>query len=45
MHEKVFSKGEKFPTAKFNAAKKIAEKISRGEISSDEIKGGENIMR
>ena len=32
MYEKVFSEKEKFPTAKFNAEKKIAVKMSYGEI-------------
>ena len=37
--EKLFSEGEKFPTVgrKFDAAKKIAVKISCGENSGDEI--------
>ena len=50
MHEKVVSERKKFPAAKFNAATKIAEKISCVEISGDEITSveigrSENIMR
>ena len=41
MHEKVFSEGNKFLAAKFNAAKNIAAKISCGKNSGDEISSGE----
>ena len=50
MHEKVFSERKKFSVVKFNAATKIAEKISGVEISGDKISSGEigrdeNILR
>ena len=50
MHEKVFSEGDKFPAAKFNAAKKkLRRKFHAANIpvlyfSSGEIGHDENIM-